>query len=120
MASYQWALSGITIVVTRIRGCITILVTTHKPPRRVHESLRTCRTAWVSESKSHQSASRSCKIFERFLYRCLQGAYKNSRRTLWGFRGFREKVVGRTVQFRASGSDEETAGSGLFSSGSIL
>ena len=37
MASYEWGytvISKVTIVITHIRGLITILITTHEPPSR--------------------------------------------------------------------------------------
>ena len=34
MGSYKWVVSRGTIVITPIRGLITLLVTTHEPPSR--------------------------------------------------------------------------------------
>ena len=32
MGSYKWAKSRVTIIITHIRGLITLLITTHEPP----------------------------------------------------------------------------------------
>ena len=43
MGSYKWVISRITIVISTIRGLVTLVITTHEPPSAIRAAtLRGC------------------------------------------------------------------------------